>query len=112
MKYQDFIKNVTFGDMTAFVFDEPSNCNCYSSGEVDEDTFGNTTSDTEFEIKDINDYPEVKQIIIDNFLSEIAPAKGIEDENYNEVRNSIINGDCKLGIWKEGNCTTYMLLFC
>jgi hypothetical protein len=113
MKYKEFIKNVEFGSTTAFVYDSPNNRYVYSSGEITESTFENITDETEFEIVCINKLPEVKEVIVDNFLSELEPAQGVEDDGYNEVKKRLETGDAKIGYWSEndGNDDIYMLIF-
>lgn len=101
MKYQDFIENIEFGNTTAFVFDAPNNRNLYTSGEICEETFENVHSDTEFTIVDIDELPKVKEVIIENFLSEMASVAGIENEDYNMVKKQLNNGKAKVGYWDE-----------
>ena len=101
MTYQEFTEELTFGDYTAFVFDAPNNRYNYSSGEITDEIFDNVTSDTEFHVTGINSLPEVKEVIIDNFLSELAPAAGIEDEGYNNIKADIEQGWAKVGYWEE-----------
>lgn len=105
MKYQEFINHFNFGDFTAFVFDQASSRYQYSSGEITDDTFAFTTSDTEFNIVGIDTYPQVKEVIIDNFLPEIAPAPNIEDDNYNEIKDIIESGRAQLAVWDETHHT-------
>lgn len=113
MKYNEFIKNIEFGNATAFVYDSPNNRYIYSNGEITEDTFENVTDETEFEIVGINELPEVKEVIVDNFLSELEPAANVEDDEYNEIKRRLETGDAKIGYWSEndGNDDIYMLIF-
>lgn len=113
MKYNEFIKNIEFGNTTAFVYASTNNGYMYSSGEITEDTFKNVTDETEFEIVGINELPEVKEVIVDNFLSELEPAANVEDDEYNEVKKRLETGDAKIGYWSEndGNDDIYMLIF-
>lgn len=101
MKYQDFIENIEFGNTTAFVFDAPNSRYNYSSGEISEEVFENVDSDTEFTIVDIDELPRVKEVIIDNFLSEIAPAANVEDEGYDIAKKQLNDGKAKIGYWDE-----------
>lgn len=101
MKYREFIENIEFGNTTAFVYDSPNNRYTYSSGEICDDVFDNVDSDTEFTIVGINELPEVKEVIIDNFLSEIAPRVGVEDNGYDMVKKQLTNGRAKVGYWDE-----------
>jgi hypothetical protein len=101
MKYQEFIGNIELGNTTAFVYDAPNNRYNYSSGEINDDVFDNVDSDTEFTIVGIDELPEVKEVIIDNFLREIAPAANVEDEGYNMVQEQLTNGTAKVGYWDE-----------
>ena len=109
MNYQDFCKQITFGDTTAFVYDQPNSRYQYSSGEINEDIFANAPADG-YNIVGINDLQEVKEVVSDNFLSEIRPASGVEDEGYNSVKEAIESGTAKIGYWNEGMTTTYMLI--
>lgn len=118
MNYKEFKENLTWGDTTAFVYDAPNNRYNYSSGEIYEEVFDNTSDDTEFFIVGINELPNVKMVIEDNFLAELCPAQGIEDECYNDVKSRIENGDAKIGYWDEEThygadtftTTTYILI--
>lgn len=113
MKYKEFINNIKFGNATAFVYDSPNNRYIYSNGEITEGTFVNVTEDTVFEIVGVNDLPEVKRVIVDNFLPELEPAANVEDDEYNEIKKRLEKGDAKIGYWLEndGNDNIYMLIF-
>ena len=113
MKYNEFIKSIEFGNATAFVYDSPNNRYIYSNGEITEDTFENVTDETEFEIVGINELPEVKEVIVDNFLPELEPAANVEDDEYNEIKKRLETGNAKIGYWSEndGNDDIYMLIF-
>jgi len=101
MTYREFINNIEFGNTTAFVFDAPNNRYLYTSGEICEETFENVHSDTEFTIVGIDELPKVKEVIIDNFLSEIAPAANVVDEGYEIVKKQLNEGLAKVGYWDE-----------
>lgn len=101
MKYQEFKKKINYGTTTAFVYDSSNNCYNYSIGEINEDTFENTTPSTDYQIEEIDKYPTVKKVIIENFLIDIAPAAGIQDDGYDYIKNQIENGNAKLGIWEN-----------
>lgn len=109
MNYQEFCKQINFGDTTAFVYDQPSSRYQYSSGVIDDDIFANAPTDG-YIIVGINDLPDVKEVIFDNFLIELKPASNIEDEGYNSVKQAIEDGTAKIGYWSEGDTTTYMLI--
>ena len=113
MRYNEFIQNIKFGNATAFVYDSPNNRFVYSNGEITEDTFENITEDTVFEVCNINDLPEVKSVMIENFLAELEPAENVEDDEYNEIKKRLETGDAKIGYWSEndGNDDIYMLIF-
>ena len=113
MKYNEFINNIEFGNATAFVYDLPNNRYIYSSGEITEGTFENVTEDTVFKIVGINELPEVKKVIVDNFLPELEPAANVEDDEYNEIKKRLETGNAKIGYWSEndGNDNIYMLIF-
>ena len=113
MKYNEFINNIEFGNTTAFVYDSSNNRYIYSSGEITESTFENVTDATEFEIVGINELPEVKEVIVDNFLYELEPAANVADDEYNEVKKRLETGDVNIGYWSEndGNDDIYMLIF-
>lgn len=118
MKYNDFQNIINWGDTTAFVLDAPNNRYNYSSGVIDDDVFANIDADTEFSIVAIDELPEVKEIIIDNFLSELEPAEGVDDEGFNAIKSDLENGNAKIGYWNEEThygtdsftTTTYMLI--
>lgn len=99
MTYQEFTKELTFGNFTAFVFYTLNNRYRYSSGEITDEIFDDVTSDTEFHVTGINIVPRIKKVIIDNFLGEIAPAAGVEDEGYNNIKADIEQGRAKVGYW-------------
>jgi hypothetical protein len=110
MKYNEFIKNIEFGNATAFVYDSPNNRYIYSNGEITEDTFEDVTDETELEIVGINELPEVKEVMVDNFLPELEPAPGVEDDEYNEIKKRLETGDAKIGYYEVGDTTTYVLI--
>lgn len=114
MKYREFIKQINWGDTTAFVHDSPKERYQYESGEINDAVFAKTTSGTDFDIAGINEFPEVKKVIADNFLAELEPANGVEDDGYNAVKDAIESGKARIGYWKKeyyfGLVWTYMLL--
>jgi len=118
MTYQEFIKNINFGDTTAFVYDAPNNRYNYASGEIYDGVFDNVTTDTNFSIVGINELPQVKEAIVENFLAELEPAPGVEDEGYEAVKAALESGSARIGYWdnetKYGpdtfTTTTYMLI--
>lgn len=112
MKAKEFYKNINFGDTTAFVYDDPNGSRgVYASGEITEDTFCYTDIDTNFSIVKITEYPNIKEIIVDNFLSEIKPYEGVYDEAYEIVKHKLDSNDVCLGIWIDNNgVTNYMLI--
>lgn len=101
MQYNEFIRKIGFGNLTAFVYDQENNRYNYASGEINDDIFENIVEGTEFRIENLDDYPQVKEVIVDNFLAEIAPASNVEDDGYNEVKRIIESGEAKVGIWSE-----------
>lgn len=110
MTYKDFIKHVLFGNYTAFVFDSPNNRFTYSSGEINDDVFANAQK-SDFCIVGINDLPNIKQIILDNFLFEIRLARNVVDDDSNELKRQIDTGIAKIGYWTDDDgVDTYMLL--
>jgi hypothetical protein len=110
MKYNEFTEYLTFGDTTAFVFDSPNNRYVYSSGEIFEDKFEDATEDTVFNVCNINDLPEVKSVMVENFLPELEPAENIQDDEYNEIKRRLETGDAKIGYYEVGDTTTYVLI--
>lgn len=118
MKYQEFTKEIAFGKTTAFVYDSPNNRYQYASGEVCDEIFDHCISDTNFHIVGIDELPQVKEVIINNFLPELEPASNIEDENYSIVKEQLESGKAKIGYWEEEMnygtdaylTTTYMLI--
>ena len=50
MKYREFIKQINWGDTTAFVHDSPKERYQYESGEINDAVFAKTTSGTDFDI--------------------------------------------------------------
>ena len=113
MKYEDFAEKIAWGDTTAFVYDLPESRYLYSSGEINDGVFAYTNQNTEFRIDDIDNLPLVKDVIVDNFLSELKAAKGVEDDAYNYVRDMILSGNASIGSWVDfDGCIVYMLILC
>ena len=92
MKYQVFKNQIGFGYTTAFVYDSPNNRYNYTSGVICNEVFDHIDANTEFTIVGINELPEVKRVIIDNFLCEI------DDEEAKELIN---DSTAKIGYWDE-----------
>jgi hypothetical protein len=111
MKYNEFIKNIKFGDTTAFVYDSPNNRYTYASGEITEDIFNNISNETEFKICNINDLPDVKSVMVENFLAELEPAENVEDDGYTEIKRKLEAGNAKIGCWENDGNDVYMLIF-
>lgn len=114
MKYEHFMKQVNWGDTTAFVYDGINRFQ-FESGVINEDTFANVKGDTEIEISPIQNLPEVQEVMTSNWLKELEPANGVENDGYNWVKKHI--GDSLVAHWQEEsrNCpgtitTVYMLI--
>lgn len=96
------------------MYDSPSNRYIYSSGEIDDDTFGYIENETEFNIVEFNDLPEVKEVMTENFLALLRPLPEVDDEGYNEIERHLLSGDAEIGYWTSTvngeETTTYMLI--
>ena len=110
MTYNEIKSFIGWGDTTAFVFDTPSCRHTYTSGIIEDDVFANVTEDTEFSLQPINLYPEVKEVIHDNFLGEMQPAGGRVSREYDLLKDELEMGLASLAIWQEGDTTAYMLV--
>lgn len=106
MTYEQFTKNIKWGQTTAFVykeialtFDSPNRYN-YVLCEINENVFANAPKDG-YEITGIDDFPVVKEVIIDNFLEDWKPAAGMFDEGYKFIKRHIESGEAKIGWWHE-----------
>lgn len=101
MTYQEFTAHIPWWDITAFVYDSPNNRYIYASGEINDDVFDNIEFDTVFEIVGIDELPDVKQVIIDNFIPDLESLTGPDDEGYIAVKTSIETGEAKIGYWDK-----------
>lgn len=105
MRKNEFIEEISssFGNFTAYVFDGPNNRYTYSSGQIEDDDFI-CAPEEGCQIVGINDLPEVKKVITDNFLAEVSPAE------YEAVKEMIDTGEAQVGYWTDNNETTYILI--
>lgn len=102
MKKKEFINKLEFGNYTAFVYDCESSRYAYTDCIISEEFFEVVDDDTEFEIRDIDELPEVKEVIIDNFVSDYF-------EHKDTIKNDILTRG-KIGSWHNGETTVYMLI--
>ena len=103
MNKTEFISELEIGSYTAFVYDCERSRYQYVDGIICEEFFEIVDDDTEFEIRELNELPEVKEVMLDNFISDYF-------ENKEEIKNDILaNG--KIGSWRDGETTIYMLIW-
>ena len=116
MNKKEFIKHLDaiYGEYTAFVYDTPSNRYTYVGADVDDDLSGDLPDDFDYNIDNIGEFPRVKEVICNNFISELEPAYGVDDEYFNEIKSRIESGNAEVGWWYEdanGQPTyTYILI--
>ena len=103
MNKTEFINELEIGNYTAFVYDCESSRYQYVDGIISEAFFEEVEEDTEFEIRELAELPEVKEVILDNFVSDYF-------ENKEEIKNDIITRG-KIGSWQDGETTIYMLIW-
>ena len=103
MNKTEFINELEIGNTTAFVYDCERSRYQYVDAIICEEFFEIVDDDTEFEIRELDELPEVKEVMLDNFISDYF-------ENKEEIKNDILaNG--KIGSWKDGETTIYMLIW-
>ena len=98
-----FINELEIGNYTAFVYDCERSRYQYVDGIISEEFFEGVDDDTEFEIRELDELPEVKEVMLDNFVSDYF-------EDKEEIKNDIITRG-KIGSWKDGETTIYMLIW-
>lgn len=100
-----------YGDTTFFILDEPNNRYNYVSSIID-DIFDNENMPKDgYSIEPIADYPEVAEEMYKNFVAEMCPAEGVEDEGFEDIKGRFERKEAHLGIWKQGEMTIYMFLW-
>ena len=98
-----FINELEIGNYTAFVYDCERSRYQYVDGIISEEFFEGVDDDTEFEIRELDELPEVKEVMLDNFVSDYF-------EDKEEVKNDILDRG-KIGSWQDGETTIYMLIW-
>ena len=98
-----FINELEIGNYTAFVYDCERSRYQYVDGIISEAFFEEVEEDTEFEIRELDELPEVKEVMLDNFVSDYF-------EDKEEIKNDIITRG-KIGSWQDGETTIYMLIW-
>lgn len=109
MKYNEFTRVLDMNAYTAFVTDSANSRYAYTDGYVS-DAFDNTDCETEFEICPIEEFPEVREVMVENFLADLEPAPNVQDDEYEYIKSRLENNDAMIGYWKENNTTVYMLI--
>ena len=103
MNKTEFINELEIGNYTAFVYDCERSRYQYVDGIISEEFFEGVDDDTEFEIRELDELPEVKEVMLDNFVSDYF-------EDKEEIKNDIITRG-KIGSWQDGETTIYMLIW-
>ena len=103
MNKAEFINELEFGKTTAFVYDCESSRYQYVDGIIFEEFFEEDDDDKEFEIHELDELPEVKEVMLDNFVSDYFV-------NKEAIKNDILDRG-KIGSWKDGETTIYMLIW-
>ena len=104
MNKTEFISELEIGTYTAFVYDCESSRYQYADGIISEAFFEEVEEDTEFEIRELGELPEVKEVILDNFIPDYPK---YERET---IKNDILARG-KVGSWNDGETTIYMLIW-
>ena len=104
MNKTEFISELEIGTYTAFVYDCESSRYQYVDCIISEEFFEEVEEDTEFEIRDIDELPDVKEVILDNFVP------GYPKYERETIKNDILARG-KVGSWHDGETTIYILIW-
>ena len=104
MNKTEFISELEIGTYTAFVYDCESSRYQYVDGIISEEFFEGVEDDTEFEIRELNEFSEVKEVILDNFIPDYP------EYERETIKNGILARG-KVGSWHDGETTIYMLIW-
>lgn len=104
MNKTEFISELEIGTYTAFVYDCERSRYQYVDGIISEEFFEGVDDDTEFEIRELAELPEVKEVILDNFIPDYP------EYERETIKNDILDRG-KIGSWKDGETTIYMLIW-
>ena len=83
----------------------------FADGEITEDTIEPFMAAECIELYDIDELPEIRDIMRDNLLPIMAPAHNVADEGYNEMVQAFSKNGYKIAKADDGNTTTYMLIY-
>lgn len=115
MTYEQFIENITFGNTTVLFYGSSNKLyGCASGTIINENIFENITTETEFNIAEINKFPSLKKSILENCLTDLVSDK--HSKNYKALKTAIKSGNAKIGYWDEDihddlePLRTYMLI--
>ena len=104
MNKTEFISELEIGTYTAFVYDCERSRYQYVDCIISEEFFEGVDDDTEFEIRELGELPDVKEVILDNFIPD-----------YPEYERETIKNDIlargKVGSWHDGETTIYILIW-
>ena len=104
MNKTEFISELEIGTYTAFVYDCERSRYQYVDGIISEAFFEEVEEDTEFEIRELGELPEVKEVILDNFIPDYP------ERERETIKNDILARG-KVGSWHDGETTIYILIW-
>jgi hypothetical protein len=101
---------VNYNDYTAFVYNDGTQT-MYSGGEISDDTLAPFYDADKIEVYGMNELLDIKELMQENFLAELEPAEGVDDEGYNSIATDFENGRGKIAKCELNGNIIYMLVW-
>lgn len=111
LTFDEFEHEISYGDTTAFVyFDGVQKMTDVSEITCDSvHSFAETTN--RIHIANMNELPEIKELMRAELLSAFEPAKNVEDEGYDNMVKSFDENKGQIAWCTYNGVTTYMLIW-
>lgn len=110
INFEELENAVNYDDYTAFVYDDGTQI-MYSGGEINEEVMDVFYQAEDIEMYDMNEIPNIKELMQENLLEEFRPAEGVEDDGYDSMVADFGNSRGKIAKCISGRTTIYMLVW-
>lgn len=110
INFKELEKKINYNDYTAFVYKDGTQT-MYSGGEINEDTLSNFAKADTISICDMNELPDIKELMQANLLSEFKPAHNVSDDGYKSMIKDFEEGNGQIAMVENEKGITYMLVW-
>lgn len=110
ISFEDLRSKLSYNDYTAFVYNDGTQ-QMYSGGEINDDSIQSFEDGGQISICNMDELPDIKQLMQENLLSEFEPAENVADDGYDKMKEDFANNNGEIAFVDNEGTTTYMLVW-